>query len=75
MSDKDPLTAALFRISQNQNALGCAIAELAKWADHCGQRNVADHTRHYLQILLDNSDALARAIDDLDVDYDRLENE
>ncbi len=65
MPDRDPLTAAIYRISENQNALGCAIAELAKWADSCGNPEVAEKTRHYLQTLLENSDAISKAINEL----------
>lgn len=65
MPNRDPLLTLLYRLGENQNALGCAIAELATWADSCGSSAVADRTRKHLRILVENAELIGVAIEKL----------
>ncbi|MCY1554223.1 hypothetical protein D9M68_907810 [compost metagenome] len=67
MPDRDNLHTALFRISQNQAAIGCAIAELANWVETCGQGEIAERVRTRLDTLLINADAISKSISELAV--------
>lgn len=62
---KDPLIALLYRLNQNQNALGAAIEELAIWVEQRGSVETANQTMQHLKILVENSDAIADALADL----------
>ncbi|MCO6059459.1 hypothetical protein NG726_22655 [Pseudomonas sp. MOB-449] len=65
MPDRDNIHAALYRISQNQAAIGCAIAELASWAESCGQPELAARVRARLGTLISNADTITQSITDL----------
>lgn len=62
---KDPLLALLYRINQNQNAIGAAIEELAIWIEQRGSVDTADQIKHHLQVLVDNSDTISKAMAEL----------
>lgn len=70
MPDRDNLHTALYRISQNQAAIGCAIAELANWAETCGQGEIAERVRARLDTLLTNADAISKSISELGIPAD-----
>jgi hypothetical protein len=74
MPDRDNLHTALYRISQNQAAIGCAIAELANWADTCGQGDIAERVRTRLNILLINADAISKSISELATPAEKLKS-
>lgn len=61
----DPLIALLYRLNQNQNALGAAIEELAIWVEQRGSVDAANRAKQHLQVLVDNSDSIAEALADL----------
>ncbi|MCW1937552.1 hypothetical protein OMD46_16640 [Pseudomonas sp. MDMC_285] len=61
----DPLIALLYRLNQNQNALGAAIEELAIWIEQRGSVETANQAMHHLQVLVENSDAIAEALAEL----------
>ena len=61
----DLLPALLYRINQNQNALGAAIEELAVWIEQRGSVETADRVRLHLEILVENSDFIAEALAEL----------
>jgi hypothetical protein len=65
MSDRENIHAALYRIGQNQASLACAIAELASWAEQCGQPEIANSVRSRLHTLLSNADTISQSIADL----------
>ena len=65
MLKQDPLLALVYRISENQNALGSAIAELAAWAESCGSTLIADRARTHLHTLVVNAAPIAAAIHEL----------
>ncbi|MNO01030.1 hypothetical protein D3C81_2210640 [compost metagenome] len=65
MPDRDNIHAALLRISQNQAAIGCAITELANWAESCGHPEIAERVRSRLDTLLTNADSISQSISDL----------
>ncbi|WP_044872616.1 hypothetical protein [Pseudomonas sp. LFM046] len=71
MPDRNNLQTALYRISQNQAAIACAIVELANWADSCGQKEVAERIRNRLGTLLDNADAISRSLTELAIPVDK----
>lgn len=56
----DDLTPALLiRLNQNINALGSAIEEIGIWIDQRGSANTYDRINEHLEVLSDNSDAIA----------------
>ena len=61
----DPLVALLYRLNQNQNALGAAIEELAIWIEQRGSPYTRERVNHHLQVLVDNSDTVAEALAEL----------
>lgn len=61
----DPLIALLYRLNQNQNALGEAIEELAIWVEQRGSVEAAQQVKQHLKVLVDNSDGIAEALADL----------
>ena len=61
----DLLPALLYRINQNQNALGAAIEELAVWIEQRGSVETADRVRLHLEILVENSDFISEALAEL----------
>ena len=65
MPDHDPLCALLYRLNQNQNAIGAAVEELAIWIDQRGSTEVAERIHLYLETLTENSDAIAEALAEL----------
>lgn len=61
----DPMPALLFRLNQNIMALGCAIEEISTWIDQRGSTEVYDKVSEHLEMLADNSDAIAEMLADL----------
>lgn len=61
----DPLLALLYRLNQNQNALGAAIEELAIWVEQRGSVDAADQVKQHLQVLIENSDTISEALAEL----------
>lgn len=61
----DPLIALLYRLNQNQNALGAAVEELAVWVEQRGSTDTADQIKGHLQVLVENSDTIAEALAEL----------
>lgn len=61
----DPLLALLYRLNQNQNALGAAIEELAIWIEQRGSLDAAERAKQHLQVLVENSDAVSEALAEL----------
>lgn len=61
----DPLLALLYRLNQNQNALGAAIEELAIWIEQRGSVDAAERAKQHLQALVENSDAVSEALAEL----------
>jgi hypothetical protein len=61
----DPTPALLYRINQNVMALGSAIEELGIWIDQRGSTDASDRINEHLQVLADNSDAIAELMADL----------
>lgn len=61
----EPLLALLYRLNQNQNALGAAIEELAIWVEQRGSIETAERTKKHLETLVENSDAVADALAEL----------
>ncbi|MCY1364506.1 hypothetical protein D9M68_628260 [compost metagenome] len=65
MLKHDPLVVLAYRLSENQNAIGSAIAELAAWAESCGSTVIAERVRTHLHTLVDNAVPIAAAIHEL----------
>ncbi|MNJ37616.1 hypothetical protein D3C77_324450 [compost metagenome] len=67
MSDlpDDPTPALLSRLNQNINALGSAIEEIGIWIDQRGSTETYDRINEHLEVLIDNSDAIAELLVDL----------
>lgn len=61
----DPTPALLYRINQNIMALGCAIEEISIWIDQRGSTDTYDRVNEHLEVLADNSDAIAELMADL----------
>jgi hypothetical protein len=61
----DPTPALLYRINQNVMALGCAIEEIGIWIDQRGSTDTYDRVNEHLQVLADNSEAIAELMADL----------
>jgi len=61
----DPVIALLYRLNQNQNALGAAIEELAIWVEQRGSVETAYQAKHHLHVLVENSDAISEALAEL----------
>lgn len=61
----DPTPALLYRINQNVMALGSAIEEISIWIDQRGSKNTHDRVSTHLDVLADNSDAIAELMADL----------
>ncbi|MFV3383274.1 hypothetical protein [Pseudomonas sp. NY15354] len=61
----DPVPALLSRLNQNVIALGAAIEEISTWIDQRGATEVNDRVSEHLEILTDNSDAIAELLVDL----------
>lgn len=67
MSDipDDPTPALLSRLNQNINALGSAIEEIGIWIDQRGSTETYHRINEHLEVLLENSDAIAELLVDL----------
>ena len=65
MPDRDLLPALLYRLNQNQLAIGSAVEELAIWIDQRGSTEVADRVREHLATLEQNAEFISSAIVDL----------
>jgi hypothetical protein len=61
----DPTPALLHRLNQNIMALGCAIEEISIWIDQRGSTDTYDRVNEHLEVLADNSDAIAELMADL----------
>ncbi|GLO05633.1 hypothetical protein LU640_25580 [Pseudomonas monteilii] len=61
----DPTAALLFRLNQNINALGAAIEEAGIWLDQRGATEVYERISEHLEVLVDNSEAIAELLADL----------
>ena len=61
----DPTPALLHRLNQNIMALGCAIEDISIWIDQRGSTNTYDRVNEHLEVLADNSDAIAELMADL----------
>jgi len=61
----DPTPALLNRLNQNIMALGCAIEEISIWIDQRGSTDTYDRVNEHLEVLADNSDAIAELMADL----------
>lgn len=62
MASPDLLPALLYRLNQNQNALGSAIEELGIWVEQRGSTEVAERVQRHLETLIENSDFIAEAL-------------
>ncbi|MDR8385613.1 hypothetical protein MKS85_08720 [Pseudomonas sp. JL2] len=63
MSDRDEALAnAIELLVMNQNGIGAAVEELAKWVSERGSVDVADSTVTALQALDLNAEGIASAI-------------
>ena len=60
-----PTPALLNRLNQNIMALGCAIEEISIWIDQRGSTDTYDRVNEHLEVLADNSDAIAELMADL----------
>ncbi len=61
----DPTPALLSRLNKNINALGSAIEEIGIWIDQRGSTDVYERVSEHLEVLQDNSDAIAELLVDL----------
>lgn len=61
----DPTPALLHRLNQNIMALGCAIEEISIWIDQRGSTDTYVRISEHLEVLADNSDAIAELMADL----------
>lgn len=61
----DPTPALLSRLNQNINALGSAIEEIGIWIDQRGSTETYHRVSEHLEVLSDNSDAIAELLVDL----------
>lgn len=61
----DPTPALLSRLNQNINALGSAIEEIGIWIDQRGSTEISHRVNEHLEVLSDNSDAIAELLVDL----------
>lgn len=61
----DPTPALLHRLNQNIMALGCAIEEISIWVDQRGSTDTYVRVSEHLEVLADNSDAIAELMADL----------
>ena len=61
----DPNPALLIRLNQNIMALGCAIEEISIWIDQRGSTDTYARVSEHLEVLADNSDAIAELMADL----------
>lgn len=62
MASPDLLPALVYRLNQNQIALGSAIEELGIWVDQRGSTEVAERVQRHLETLIENSDFIAEAL-------------
>ncbi len=62
MASPDLLPALLYRLNQNQIALGSAIEELGIWVEQRGSTEVAERVQRHLETLIENSDFIAEAL-------------
>ncbi|MEB6589656.1 hypothetical protein MXM82_11000 [Pseudomonas asiatica] len=61
----DPAAALLYRLNQNINALGAAVEEVGIWLDQRGATEAYDRINEHLEVLMENSDAIAGLLADL----------
>jgi len=61
----DPTPALLSRLNQNINALGAAIEEIGIWIDQRGSTETCHRVNEHLEVLSENSDAIAELLVDL----------
>ena len=71
----DPTPALLNRLNQNIMALGCAIEEISIWIDQRGSTDTYDRVNEHLEVLADNSDAIAELMADLIARWKPVEEE
>lgn len=64
----DQLAALLYRLNQNQFALGAAIEELAIWVEQRGSVDTAEAVKRHLAILEQNAEVIGDAIVELMTD-------
>lgn len=61
----DPTPALLYRLNQNIMALGCAMEEISVWIGQRGSTDTYIRISEHLEVLADNSDAIAEPMADL----------
>ncbi|WP_158897143.1 MULTISPECIES: hypothetical protein [unclassified Pseudomonas] len=59
---EDPLLTLLYRLHENQNALGASIEELTAWVVDRGSMNVGDAVEQHMLTLEANSEVIADAL-------------
>ncbi|MFB8829089.1 hypothetical protein ACE0DR_06190 [Azotobacter sp. CWF10] len=64
----DTLPALLYRLNQNQLAMGAAIEELATWVEQRGSVDTAEAVKQHLAILEQNAEFIGDAIIELMAD-------
>ncbi|MGH8387380.1 MAG: hypothetical protein ACRESJ_18150 [Pseudomonas sp.] len=62
---ENPTPALLNHLNQNINALGAAIEEIGIWIDQRGSSDTSDRINEHLEVLSNNSDAIAELLVDL----------
>lgn len=62
---EDPLLALLYRLNENQIALGMAIEELTAWVVDRGSENVGQAVDQHMLTLEENSYVIADALAEL----------
>ena len=65
MASPDLLPALLYRLNQNQIALGSSIEELGIWVEQSGSTEVAERVQRHLETLIKYSDFIAEALAEL----------
>lgn len=60
-----PLSALLYRLNQNINAVGAAVEELAIWVEQRGSTETSAAVKAHLDVLIENSDFIAEALAEL----------
>jgi hypothetical protein len=61
----DPIPALISRLNQNIMALGCAIEKIGIWIDQRGSTAVSNQINEQLEVLENNSEAIAELLVDL----------
>jgi hypothetical protein len=71
----DPTPALPYRLNQNIMALGSAIEEIGIWINGRGSTNTHARVSKHLEVLEDNSDAIAELMVDLMARWRPVEEE